>query len=69
MQVKFDAPHLQLWKPVKDNFICIEPWYGHNDAWYDAPSNVENKKGIIKLESGKIWSTTMELSFKLNKKA
>ncbi len=66
---KFDSPHVQVWKPKDDNFICIEPWYGSNDSWYDAPKEIDQKEGIIKLASGMIWSATFEITLSNNKKA
>ncbi|TCG10799.1 hypothetical protein [Mycoplasma todarodis] len=69
LNFKFDSPHVQVWKPKDDNFICIEPWYGTNDSWYDAPADITKKDKIIELKRGMIWSATFELSFKENKKA
>ncbi|CAM9105510.1 hypothetical protein MYMA111404_01015 [Mycoplasma marinum] len=67
LHMKFDSPHLQIWKPKNDNFICIEPWYGKNDAWYKAPSEVSKKEEIISLSPGSIWSATFEVKVKNNK--
>ncbi|NQZ28941.1 MAG: hypothetical protein HRT98_00995 [Mycoplasmatales bacterium] len=65
----FDSPHLQIWKPKEDNFVCIEPWYGTNDSWYNAPTDITKKDGIIELKRGMTWSATFEVAFKQNKKA
>ncbi len=64
----FDSKNLQVWKPSDDNFICIEPWYGFNDNFYDAPANIEEKKEINELPGHKTWIATFEIELKKNKK-
>ncbi|MCP4336734.1 MAG: hypothetical protein GY679_02680 [Mycoplasma sp.] len=68
LDIKFDSPHIQIWKPKQDNFICIEPWYGWNDMFYNAPEDITKKEQIIKLEVGRTWSATFELKVITNKK-
>lgn len=33
LQLRFDAPQLGIWSPVKAHapFVCIEPWFGRSD--------------------------------------
>ncbi len=47
-----DAKHLVLWHKESAGFMCIEPWNGYHD-FPEADSNLENKKGITSLDSGK----------------
>lgn len=49
--VKFDAPLVGVWSPVKKNapFICIEPWYGRCD-----------RADFIGELSEREWSNTLE---------
>ena len=51
LTVKFDAPLVGVWSPVKKNapFICIEPWYGRAD-----------KIGFLGELSEREWGNTLK---------
>ncbi len=69
ISIKFDSPHLQLWKPNEDNFICIEPWYGWNDSYENTVPDITKKKEIITLETGRTWVASIEMTVKINNEA
>jgi galactose mutarotase-like enzyme len=48
-------PHLGIWAKPAAPYVCIEPWYGHDDP-AGADGNIMNKPGIIKLEAGDTFS-------------
>lgn len=48
-------PYFALWShKTRGGYICIEPWYGLPD-FADCGSELENKRGINALESGKAF--------------
>ena len=57
IKVNFDNfPYLGIWsKPSGAPFICIEPWFGVADE-DSSNQNLEDKKGLINLEKGGIFS-------------
>jgi len=62
-----DWPYFGIWsKPSPKNgainFVCLEPWQGIADA-ENHNGNLENKKGILHLESGKSFVASFELRF------
>ena len=50
-------------KDVQD-FICLEPWCGLADA-VDASKEIENKEGIIKLDSQNIFEKHYSMKFSI----
>ncbi len=61
LNIKFNSPHLQLWKPSRDSFVCIEPWYGWNDSFERVEDDITKKKQMITLIKGKTWTAKFEL--------
>ena len=52
LQFEFpDFPYLGIWAAKGADFVCIEPWCGIADA-VDTDQLLENKEGIVTLESG-----------------
>jgi galactose mutarotase-like enzyme len=47
-------PFFGIWAAKDADFICLEPWYGIADS-VNHNQRLENKEGIIKLESGKTF--------------
>ncbi|MEI6890947.1 MAG: aldose 1-epimerase family protein [Pontiella sp.] len=50
------APHLGLWAKPGAAYVCIEPWYSHDDA-ADSDGVFENKPGIIRLPANQRFET------------
>ena len=49
-------PYLGIWsKPSGAPFICIEPWFGIADE-ENSNQNLEDKKGMIRLEKDEVFS-------------
>lgn len=46
-----DFPYVAFWTKPDAPFICIEPWYGHDD-FDDFAGELKDKAGIVKLEKG-----------------
>lgn len=44
-----NAPDLGIWAKPGAPYVCIEPWFGHDDL-ADATGKLEDKPGIIKLK-------------------
>lgn len=59
-----DSPYLLLWTIPGAEYICIEPWNGIPD-YVDSDRKIENKKGIIKLESGKTVTIGHKITFEM----
>ncbi len=60
-------PYFGIWsKPdPKDgtlNYVCLEPWYGVADS-VNQRGELQNKKGILKLDAGKTFEAAFELGF------
>ncbi|WP_282638523.1 aldose 1-epimerase family protein [Sphingobacterium thalpophilum] len=47
--------HFGLWAAKNAPFVCLEPWFGVNDA-ADFTGGVEQKEGIVLLHSGYTWT-------------
>lgn len=62
-----DFPFVGIWSPYyKDTnsmapFVCIEPWYGIAD-FVDSTKNFKEKYGINKLEAGKEFVASFEIT-------
>lgn len=57
-------PYLALWtKATGAPFVCIEPWYGHDD-FYNFKGELKEKAGIEKLELGKSFNASYSLFIK-----
>ena len=56
-----DAPNLVLWTQKDAPYICIEPWHGLPD-YEDSDGELTNKKGIITLEKGGVYSRIHQIS-------
>lgn len=54
-------PHLGIWSKPGAPFICIEPWIGYNDP-IQTTQKIEQKPGMIKLESGKSFEAAFTIS-------
>lgn len=50
----FDSPYLGIWAKPGAEYVCLEPWYGVNDA-EDSDQIFEKKEGIITLEKGEAF--------------
>lgn len=56
-------PYFGIWsKKDSDQFVCLEPWQGIADS-DDTTGLIENKTGIIKLNSKKQFECLFEMSF------
>lgn len=55
-------PYIAYWRPKKSSFLCIESWYGIPDL-FDSNYILEEKKGIQKLEKGKIFEAYVTFKF------
>lgn len=57
IKVDFESfPYLGIWsKPSGAPFICIEPWFGLADE-ENSNQNLEDKKGMIRLEKDEVFS-------------
>jgi galactose mutarotase-like enzyme len=49
-------PDLGIWAKPGASYVCIEPWFGHDDP-ADASGHIENKPGILTLEPGCVFKT------------
>ena len=59
LSVKFeDFPYLGIWAKPNATYVCIEPWLGIADS-ETTNQNIEEKEGIIRLES----NTTFEARY------
>lgn len=56
-------PYIAFWKPLRANFICIEPWYGINDILNTSP-NIILKEGIQKLNTNSEFNAKLKFEFK-----
>jgi galactose mutarotase-like enzyme len=54
-------PYMGLWAAKDAPFVCIEPWCGIADS-VDHNQELEEKEGIIKLESGETWNVKWSIS-------
>ncbi|WP_068267466.1 aldose 1-epimerase family protein [Caviibacter abscessus] len=55
--------YIAYWKPEKAKFICVEPWFGITDN-VNHNGKIEDKIGIIKLGSKKIFESNIFFTFK-----
>lgn len=63
VQVSFPGfENLLLWTKVGAPYLCIEPWNGLPD-YVDASGNLEEKRGIIKLDGGENFAMTHSVKF------
>lgn len=57
------APHLGIWSKPKAPFVCLEPWYGYDDAVEPDPTSpaplqeIAQKEGIQSLAAGEVFQT------------
>jgi galactose mutarotase-like enzyme len=54
-------PYLGIWAQLNQDFICIEPWYGHMD-YLGFTGDFKEKAGIIKLQAGKCFECIHKIS-------
>jgi len=65
--IRFDFPEfpwLGIWtktNPANTPFICLEPWFGHDD-FSNAPDELIKKDGIIHLNSKESFSCTYAIT-------
>lgn len=57
---------LAFWKKPKSNFICIEPWYGHDD-FEPFHGEFKDREGTLCLDSRKQFTTSYQIIPKGNK--
>lgn len=57
------APDLGLWAKPGAPYVCVEPWFGHDDL-EDHDGNLENKRGILRLQSGAVFKTGYALRWR-----
>lgn len=63
LKVSFpDFPFLGIWTKKNAPFICIEPWLGLADS-HQSSGKIEEKEGILNLESGSIQSHEWSVEF------
>lgn len=61
LDFKFSGfPYLGIWAAKNADFVCIEPWHGLGDH-EDATGNLEEKEGILTLDSGKKFSASWKI--------
>ena len=51
-----EAPDLGIWSKPAADYVCIEPWYGHDDTT-DVTGILEEKPGIISIKPGDTFKT------------
>jgi galactose mutarotase-like enzyme len=55
------APHLGIWAKPGAPFVCIEPWFGHDDP-VDATFEFSRKNGIMTLSGGSEFRAGYQIS-------
>lgn len=55
-------PYIAYWRPLKANFVCIEPWYGITDE-DNTNGDITKKLGIQELEANKEFEAKLILTF------
>lgn len=50
------APHLGIWAKAGADYVCLEPWYGHDD-WVDTDQDFSKKANLIQLQPGEHFQT------------
>jgi galactose mutarotase-like enzyme len=56
-------PYFGIWsKKGCNEFVCLEPWYGITDS-VNASGDLNTKKGIIELQSGKKFECNFSIRF------
>ncbi len=50
------APDLGIWSKSGADYVCIEPWHGHDDTT-DVSGILEEKPGIISIQPGDTFKT------------
>lgn len=56
-----ECPFLGIWAKPGAPYVCIEPWFGVNDG-HDDYGEFSNKRGIQKLEAGKVFEYTWSIN-------
>jgi galactose mutarotase-like enzyme len=56
-----DAPHLGIWSKPGAEFVCLEPWFSHDDAT-DSDGLLINKPGMLSLSPQGIFSTSYSIT-------
>lgn len=57
VKFQFDSPYLGIWAKPNAPYVCLEPWHGVNDSYFST-GNIEEKEGILSLETGKIFQSS-----------
>lgn len=60
--MQFDAPNLLVWSMPEAPYVCIEPWHNLPD-YEDTDGKIENKPGIIKLESKNTYINEHKITY------
>lgn len=60
------APHVGIWAKPGAAYVCIEPWFGYDDP-IDATGRIEDKPGMIPLESRASFTTGIAIRAGENK--
>ncbi len=55
------APDLGLWAKPGADYVCIEPWWGHDDP-QDVDGELHHKPGILTLSAGRTFQTSVTIS-------
>jgi galactose mutarotase-like enzyme len=50
------APHLDIWAKTVAPFVCLEPWYSHDDS-ISSDNELTMKHGIMQLEKNEEFKT------------
>ncbi len=50
------APHLGIWAKPAAPYVCLEPWFGHDDS-ADSGYDITGKNGIMPLDPGEEFET------------
>lgn len=61
LSVKFDGfPYLGIWSKPNAPYVCIEPWQGIADS-KTTNQKIEDKEGIIELDSGCVFDASYSI--------
>ncbi|MGB0865596.1 MAG: aldose 1-epimerase family protein [Granulosicoccaceae bacterium] len=54
------APDLGIWSMPGAPYVCLEPWYGHDDP-VNASGDLGAKPGLLRLAAGAVFETGIEI--------
>ena len=62
MTYDVEAEHLFIWTSDRDNFLCIEPWNGQDNAFNDIDRSL-SAGTLIQLDREESYVSTRKISF------